>query len=76
MQVIQIEKTSEMLTELVDKAINGEEIIFTKMEKPVVKMNSLPIEKKPLQYGSGKDVILYIADDFNETPEEFKEYTE
>ena len=76
MQVIQVEHTNEMLTALVDKAINCEEIIFTKKEKPVVKMNSLPIEKKPLQYGSGKDVILYIADDFDETPEEFKEYIE
>ncbi len=26
--------------------------------------------------GLGKGSILYIASDFNETPEEFKEYTE
>ena len=72
MQVIQIEKTNEMLTELVDKAINGEEIIFTKKEKPVVKMFS--VVKEPFGYGSAKDEILYIADDFDETPEDFKEY--
>ncbi|MBS4028445.1 MAG: hypothetical protein KGZ58_07390 [Ignavibacteriales bacterium] len=74
MQVIQLEKTNSMISKLVEDVINGEEIIFTKKEHDVAKMVALPFPKKPRTFGSAKDVILYIADDFDETPEEFNEY--
>jgi len=55
--------------------LGGEEIIITDHDKPVAKV--IPYkngsDRRPL-FGSAKDLITYIADDFDETPEEFKDY--
>ncbi len=60
---------------LVKKAMMGEEIIIAKNNKRLLGLS--PIEPvKPIrpQPGSGKHEILYIADDFDETPEGFEDY--
>ena len=61
-------------SELVQKAILGEEVIIARDNKPVVKLVPLDKPKQPRKPGSGKGQILYIAPDFNATPEGFKDY--
>jgi hypothetical protein len=39
-------------------------------------VNERPARRQRPAPGLGKESILYIATDFDETPEEFKEYTE
>jgi len=74
MHAIPLESLDKKISLLVKKAIKGEEVIFVEQEKPVAKIEPIPINKKPLKFGSGKGSILYMADDFNETPEDFKDY--
>ncbi len=62
-------------SKLVQKAMLGEEVIISKDNKPVLKLVPLDVptrgSRKP---GSGKGQILYIAPDFDATPEAFKDY--
>lgn len=62
------------LSELVQKAVLGEEIVIARDNKPQVKI--VPI-KRPAQRrtpGSGKGQVLFIADDFDAIPEGFEDY--
>jgi len=61
----------------VEQASRGEEVIILRDCTPVAKIVPLP-EEKPKErqggFGSGKDDILYMADDFDEPMEDFKDY--
>ncbi|MBI4293600.1 MAG: type II toxin-antitoxin system Phd/YefM family antitoxin [Betaproteobacteria bacterium] len=61
-------------SKLVEKAMLGEEVIIAKDNKPVVKLVPLDKPKQPRKPGSGKGQILYIAPDFDATPEGFEDY--
>jgi antitoxin (DNA-binding transcriptional repressor) of toxin-antitoxin stability system len=63
-------------SKLVKMALLGEKIIIAKGNKPLLQL--LPIDQacpKRLP-GSAKNEILEIALDFNNTPEEFKDYSQ
>jgi prevent-host-death family protein len=61
------------LSELVQKAVLGEEIVIARDNKPQVKI--VPINRPAQQRtaGSGKGQILFIADDFDAIPAEFED---
>ena len=61
-------------SQLVQKVMLGEEVIISKDNKPVVKLVPLNKPKQRRKPGSGKGQILYIAPDFDATPEVFKDY--
>jgi len=61
-------------SKLVQKAMLGEEVIIAKDNKPVLKLVPLDKPKQPRKPGSGKGLILYVAPDFDATPESFKDY--
>jgi prevent-host-death family protein len=71
---VNIAQAKAKLSELVQQALLGEEVILAKDNKPLLKL--VPIEpiKKERVPGSGKGEILFIADDFNETPAVFDGY--
>lgn len=64
MQQISIAEASKQLIELIEAAINGEEIIITKDEQPVVKLVPVPLEKKryPAKAGSAKGLVKPLED--------------
>ena len=70
---VPLNKIKENIIALIDKVSNGEEVVVTKNKNPLVKITSYK-QKQKAKFGSGKGKILYISDDFDETPEEFKEY--
>ena len=59
---------------LVRKAMLGEEVIISKDNKPVLRLVPMDKPKRPRKPGSGKGQILYVAPDFDATPEGFKDY--
>lgn len=61
-------------SELIQKALLGEEVIIAKGHKPLVKIVPLDNNKKHRLPGSGKGQLLYMADDFDTTPEDFEGY--
>ena len=61
-------------SKLVQKAMHGEEVIIAKDNKPVLKLVALDQPRRARKPGSGKGQILYIAPDFDATPEDFRDY--
>ena len=61
-------------SELVQKAMLGEEVIIARDNKPVLKLVALKKPGQPRKPGSGKGQILHIAPDFDAIPEGFDAY--
>lgn len=64
------------LSELVQKAVLGEEIVIARDNKPQVRIVPIRPAAQPRVPGSGKGQILFIADDFDATPDDFADYTQ
>lgn len=74
METIDINQALTEISKLIEKAVDGEEIIITKNNQPIVKLVSLqpPPTRAPL-FGSDRGLIS-ITDDFDEPLEDFKDY--
>jgi len=72
MTQLDIGQAKSNLTELLNLAIQGEEIVITQDNKPVAKISPI---KRPLKRGSAKGKV-WISDDFDEPLEDFQEYME
>jgi prevent-host-death family protein len=74
---ISVEEAQAKLRDLIDKLAPGEEIIITDNQHPVAKLvGERPTRQPRPAPGLGKGSILYMAPDFDDPLEEFKEYTE
>ena len=75
---IPLEEAATRLQELVREVKAGQEVVLTENDLPVAKLVTLPPgeqEPKPrARRGSMKGSILYMAPDFDETPEGFEDY--
>ncbi len=74
---ITVEEAQAQLREIIDRLAPGEEVVITKNQQRVAKLvgerSARPPRPAP---GLGKGSILHVGPDFEETPEEFKEYLE
>ena len=59
-------------SKLLERALSGEEVVITRSGEPLVKLVPVQRRKKP-NFGYAKGTIS-IPDDFDETPEEFRDY--
>jgi prevent-host-death family protein len=75
MAMFNIAEAKSRFSELVRKAMLGEEIIIAKDNKPVAKLGPLDNPAEQRKPGSGKGQILHIAPDFDATPAEFEDYS-
>jgi prevent-host-death family protein len=73
MSKFNIAEAKTRFSELVQKAMLGEEVIIAKDNKPVVKLVALTPPQQLRKPGSAKGRI-WMAPDFDTTPEDFKEY--
>lgn len=73
MQQITLAEASQHLSDLIEAALEGEEIIIIKDNQQAVKLTPvLPAKRRP-NFGSAKGLVT-ISDDFDEPLEDFKEY--
>ena len=69
MQLVNIHQAKTNLSKLIEKTLNGEDIIIAKAGKPVAKLVAYKEKIKPRKPGLLKGKI-WISDDFNdEDPE-------
>ncbi len=77
MSQVMLEDVGSQIAQLVQRASSGEDIVIVRDNTPVARIVAVP-EDTPKQkrggYGSGKDDILYMADDFDAPLEDFKDY--
>jgi antitoxin (DNA-binding transcriptional repressor) of toxin-antitoxin stability system len=73
MQQIEINEVQKHLTDLIETALGGEEIVITQDDQPVLKLVRIPMPNIRRKAGSAKGLIA-MADDFDAPLEEFQEY--
>jgi prevent-host-death family protein len=72
---VSVTEAAARLQELVDAAIDGEEVIICIDDRPVIKL--VPIESvKPHRKAGSAKGLVWMSDDFDEPLEEFREYME
>ena len=78
MDVVQvnIHEAKTQLSKLIQAALNGKDVIIARGNKPVVRLEALPEAKGERKIGNSKDLLLFMADDFDEPLDDFKEYME
>lgn len=74
---VRLEDAVNSLSQLIQKAMKGEEVFITENQKPIVKLvsvsNAPAKPQKLIKAGSAKGLIK-IADDFDEPLADFREY--
>lgn len=71
MQITNIADAKASLSKLVEKVINGEEIIIGKAGKPVAKLVPYKLDTSPRKLGVGRwQGRMWMADDFDELPDD------
>jgi antitoxin (DNA-binding transcriptional repressor) of toxin-antitoxin stability system len=77
MNTITIQEAQTRLSELIHRLTPGEEVIITEDDQPVARLTlATPTARKPRQLGTLKGTVLYMAPDFDEPLDDFKEYME
>ena len=61
-------------SELVKKALMGEDVIIAKDNKPLLRLALVEPVQGQRMPGSAKGQVLHIAPDFDATPTDFAEY--
>ena len=71
---VNIAEAKARLSELVDRAARGEEVVIARDHTPVARL--VPAERAPgpRKPGSARGQV-WIADDFNDVPADFDDYT-
>lgn len=74
MATISIHEAKTHFSQLINRALAGEEIIVSRGKDPVVKIVPLPGARKKRESGRCKGLVEWIAPDFDEPLEEFEEF--
>ena len=74
MAQVTIHEAKTHLSKLIQRALNGEEIIIAKGKQPMVKLVVVPEMCQERRIGGAQDVILQMADDFDAPLDDFADY--
>jgi prevent-host-death family protein len=67
-------KAKTHFSEILEKTEKGDSYIVTRRGKPVARIVPFVAKESRPVYGSGKNEIKFIADDFDAPLDDFKEY--
>ena len=71
MQITNISDAKASLSKLVEKVLQGEEVIIGKAGKPVAKLVPYNLDTSPRELGAGRwQGQIWMADDFDELPKD------
>ncbi len=73
MYQIELDKAKSQIEALIQTALDGQEVVITRNDEPVLKL--VPVSKSTIRRkaGSAKGMIA-ISEDFDEPLEDFREY--
>lgn len=74
MKQYNIAEAKSHFSELVKRALLGEEIVIARDNKPLLRLTPVADGQKRRQPGSAKGQILAVAPDFDALPADFKDY--
>jgi prevent-host-death family protein len=73
MQQVDLDEAKSHLSDLIEAAIKGEEVIITQNYQPMVKLVPVSRVRSHPQFGSAKGLIT-MSEDFDEPIEDFNDY--
>ncbi len=73
---VNIHEAKTQLSKLIQAALNGQQVIIARGNKPVVRLEVLPGAQGKRKIGNAKGLVLKMADDFDEPLDDFREYME
>lgn len=73
MQQIELADVPSQLAQLLERALQGEEVVITQSDRPILKLVRIAPGKPRRQRGSAKG-LLKLADDFEAPLEDFQAY--
>jgi prevent-host-death family protein len=73
MQHVTLDDAKKHLGDLIEAAVNGDEVVITKGDRPVVKLVPVGATNAQPRFGSAKGLIT-MSDDFDAPLEDFGEY--
>lgn len=69
-----IHQAKTNLSKLIQKALDGEEVIIANRDKPLVRLTVIKPVGRKRQMGWAPGVVTYMAPDFNEEVDDFADY--
>lgn len=77
MSTVPLEDAASRFTQIIEQVSKGEEVVVVRGTTPIAKI--VPIlteasEPRKGGFGSAKDKLIYMADDFDAPLEDFKDY--
>lgn len=76
MHQVNIHEAKTQLSKLIQEAIEGQEVIIAKGNKPVVRLEVLPEARKTRRIGGVKNLIIKMDENFDEPLLDFEDYME
>ena len=73
MTKVEVDEAKEHLSDLIDEALQGIEVVLTKDKKPVVKLVPVSDQEARPVFGSARGLI-WLSPDFDEPLEDFVQY--
>ena len=74
MAQVTIHEAKTHLSKLIQRALQGEEIIIAKGKQPMVRLVVVPEMRQERRIGGAQEVILDMAEDFDAPLDDFNEY--
>ncbi|MCA9972961.1 MAG: type II toxin-antitoxin system Phd/YefM family antitoxin [Anaerolineales bacterium] len=74
MTQVTIHEAKTHLSRLIRQVLAGEEVIIARGKEPLVKLVALPEARSKRQIGGAKDVVLFMAEDFDAPLDDFEDY--
>jgi prevent-host-death family protein len=69
-----IHQAKTHLSKLIRKALDGEEVVIANRDKPLVRLEAIRPGKAKRHLGWAKDLVTYMARDFNDELKDFEGY--
>jgi prevent-host-death family protein len=69
-----IAQAKAQLSELVQRALAGEDIVIAKDNRPLLRLTPLESARAPRKPGLATSQVLYLADDFDAPLDDFAPY--
>jgi prevent-host-death family protein len=71
---VTIHEAKTHLSRLIQKALDGEEVIIAKRNQPLIKLVTIPPDSQTIRFGGLADTVLSMDDTFDDELEDFSEY--
>lgn len=75
MHQVNIHEAKTHLSRLIQEALEGEEVVIAKGNRPLVRLDVLPEARKTRQLGTARGLVLRMDEDFDAPLEDFDDYS-